>query len=190
MSENAHIMAFGCSSDEISAYIDGELDLVRQIELDAHFAVCQTCSIELNEQKQFLCSLNSSLKQERDIELPANFAKLIVANAESTVSGVRRPRELYNAIFICAALSLFVLFAMGADATTLLTGAYSLFEQTAIVFGFLGHLVYSIFVGLVIVVRSFATQVSQEGIKALAVAALFVLSAMLVSRKVLRTRGV
>jgi len=71
-----------------------------------------------------------------------------------------------------------------------LTGAYSLFEQTAIVFGFLGHLVYSIFVGLVIVVRSFATQVSQEGIKALAVAALFVLSAMLVSRKVLRTRGV
>ena len=113
MTEQMNIRGFECPSEEIAAYIDGEIELVRESELDVHFAACPICSDELNQQKEFLCRLNSSLKQEGDLELPANFTKLIVVNAESTVSGLRRPRERFNAIFICAGLFLFVLFALG-----------------------------------------------------------------------------
>src|SRR5664279_3152743 len=118
---------FECPSDEIASYIDGELDLTRELELDAHFRECSICTDELNQQKQFVCSLDLSLKHERELELPANFTKTIVANAESTVSGLRRPRERFNAIFICAGLFLFVLFALGTN-----TGSY--FEEVSTVY--------------------------------------------------------
>src|SRR5690349_12215641 len=112
MTEQGNI--FNCPSYEIAAYIDGELDQSRELELSMHFAACDVCSQELNQQKQFLCELDAGLKGE--IELPSDFAKTVIANAESTVSGLRRPRERFNALFICAALSLFALFALGPDA--------------------------------------------------------------------------
>src|SRR5438445_5520441 len=113
MTGQTQIRVFECPTDEIAAYIDGEMDAAREFELETHLAACEICSLELNQQKQFLASLNSSLKHEGDLELPANFTKLIVANAESTVSGLRRPRERFNAMFICAGLFLFALFALG-----------------------------------------------------------------------------
>src|SRR5688572_23637914 len=143
-----------CPTDDIAAYIDGELDLARELELDGHFAKCVPCTRELNQQKQFLCGLNSGLQRERELELPANFTKRVVANAESTVSGLRRPRERFNAIFICSALLLFVLFALGADAARVFDGVSLIFEKVAIVGGFFGHAIYALFVGVAIILRS------------------------------------
>ncbi|MEQ1603856.1 MAG: zf-HC2 domain-containing protein [Pyrinomonadaceae bacterium] len=188
MLDAARQTAFECPTDEISAYIDGELDLVRESVVESHFEACTVCSAELNRQKQFLCSLNSSLKEEKEIELPANFAKHIVANAESTVSGLRGSRERYNAVFICVGLFLFVLFAMGAEAGKLLRGVYGFFEQSAAVAGFFGHLIYSIFFGAVIVLRSFASQFRLDVVVGLAIAAFFAAALMLISRKVLSMR--
>jgi len=186
MTEVAKIGACDCPADEISAYIDGELDLVRELELEAHFAICESCSIDLNEQKQFLCCLNASLKQESDFELPKNVTKLIVANAESTVSGVRRPREMYNAVFICVGLALFVLFALGADAGKMLTGVYDSLEQTASVGGIFGHLIYSVFVGIIIVLRTFTTQFGFDLLMMVGMPVFFGVSLILISRKFLR----
>jgi hypothetical protein len=190
MKDGRHILAFECPTDEISAYIDGELDLVREVEMDAHFAVCQACTLELNRQKQFLCGLNASLNQEKDIELPAGFTKSIVANAESTVTGVRRPRELYNAMFICVGLLLFVLFAMGPEASRLFDGLARVVDQLTAVGGVFGRLIYSVFLGVAIVVRSIAGQV--PGDIGPAVMLLVVLAAvfMYLSRKALRLRRV
>ncbi len=174
-----------CPKDEITAYIDGELDLVRVNELDAHFAKCHPCSLDLNSQKQFLCGLNHSLKNEADIKLPANFTRLIVARAESTVSGLRRPSEIYNAVFICVGLALFVLFALGAEAGSLVDGIYNILGQIAVVSGFFGHIVYSVFVGVAIILRSFGSQVGFD--TALAGAAgFFVFLLMFFSRKMFR----
>src|SRR5436190_21488783 len=139
---------FRCPTDEIAAYIDGELSPKREFELDTHFAGCSVCSDELNHQKQFLCQLDSSLKNEKDIDLPVDFAKTIVANAESTVSGLRSTRERFNAVFICAGLFLFVLFASGADAGPMFRGVSDLFEQVMAVGSYFGHLIYSIFIGV------------------------------------------
>ena len=182
------INTFPCSANEIAAYIDGELDSLRELELEAHFAGCEICALELNQQKQFLSSLDFSLKHEKEFDLPANFTRSIVANAESTVSGLRRPRERFNALFICAGLALFVLFAAGAEAGKLFTGFSAIVEQIAAVGGFFGHLVYSVFIGLTIIVRTLAAQF-QFGVTAIIAASVILgVFSLFVSRKVLHAR--
>lgn len=183
---NLKANSFKCPSDEIAAYIDGELDPTRELKLVEHFLICELCSEELNQQKQFLCELDASLKGESELALPADFAKTIVANAESTVSGLRRPRERFNALFICAGLFLFVLFALGADAGRIFSGIATAFDQVAAVGGFFGHLVYSFFLGIAIIVRAVAVQFRFDLI--IAVVLTLVTSALLMfgSRRALR----
>ena len=177
-----------CPSDEIAAYIDGELDAPRELELDAHFMTCGVCSSELNLQKQFLNDLDASLRDANELDLPADFTKTIVANAESTVSGLRRPRERFNALFICAALFLFTLFALGADARRLFGGIAAAFDQVAAVGGFFGHLVYSVFWGMAIVVRSLAAQVRYDLVIALVLTVTIASLLTIISRRALRIR--
>lgn len=177
-----------CPSDEIAAYIDGELSPGRELELDAHFIECSGCAVELNQQKQFLCQLDLSLKHGNELNLPADFAKTIVANAESTVTGLRRPREQFNAIFICAGLFLFVLFASGPDAGQMVRGISDLFEQAIVVGGFFGHLIYSVFIGVSIILRSFAAQVRYDLAIAVGLSALSAAALMFISQRALRMR--
>ncbi len=72
-----------CPGGEIGAYIDGEVSPADETALEQHFAVCGICRAELNQQKTFLFVLNASLETETELELPKNFTKTIVANAES-----------------------------------------------------------------------------------------------------------
>lgn len=77
-----------------------------------HVDGCAACGRSLMQQRQFLAALSASLHNGgRTIELPKDFTTKIVASAESSVSGVRRPDELFTAVCISAALILFVLFA-------------------------------------------------------------------------------
>lgn len=174
-----------CPEDEISAYIDAELTPARELELEAHFAACRPCTEELNLQKHFLCGLDSSLKHDDEIELPVDFARHIVANAESTVAGLRRPRERYNALFICVAMLLFGLFALGADAGTVFSGVMVGVEQMGAVGAFFAKVVYSIFLGFAIIIRAVAAQVQvSEGYAVVLPAFVGVAFVMYVSRKV------
>jgi anti-sigma factor RsiW len=143
-----------CPADEIADYLDGELDAARDRELELHFAECGTCEDELRLQRQFLCALNSSLDRQSEIDLPEDFTRRVVANAESSVSGLRKPVERFNAIFICTALLLFVLFALGVDASGLFTSLGNSFDQVAVIGSFFGHVVYSVVVGVWVILRS------------------------------------
>lgn len=145
-----------CPTFEIAAYIDGELDAGRVLELESHFAGCPSCAEDLNHQKQFLLTLSNSLRNEGEIDLPKDFTKQIVARAESHVVGLRGSRERFNAVFIIVALSLFVLFALGAEAGTLVSWLKAVVHQALSVGGFFGRLVYSFFIGFVVIVRTFA----------------------------------
>jgi hypothetical protein len=179
----ARATTFECPTDEIAAYIDGELSAARELELDLHFAACSPCQRSLNEQKQFLCRLESSLKQDRDLELPPDFAKVVVVNAESTVSGLRRPRERFNALFICVALGLFGLFALGADTRVI----RAVIDQVGIVGAFFGRIIYSVSVGIVVILRSIAAPLPGETILGAALFAMC-LFLLVVSLGVLRLR--
>jgi anti-sigma factor RsiW len=177
-----------CPSQDIAAYLDGELMPARELELEMHLASCSVCHSELNSQKQFLRGLESTLRAEGGIDLPADFTRHLVVNAESSVSGLRRPRERFNAIFICAGLGLFALLAVGADAVA---GVPGVVAQAASIAGIVGHMIYSVLLGAAIIVRSLAAQVEPNAAgSVIALLALALGALWLATRKIVRIRRV
>ncbi len=173
-----------CSqTSEIAAFIDGELLPREELELELHLAVCGSCSAELNEQKKLLCALDFALENEKQFELPANFTKIVVANAESKVSGLRRPQERSKALFVCATLFLLVLLGLGGETETVLNTFRKFAEQFLAVGGFVWHLIYDVSVGTAIVLRSLSSQFIFNSFASLAILIVFVfLSLFLLSR--------
>jgi len=148
-----------CPSEEISSYIDGELTPSRELELEMHFASCESCRAELNLQKKFLIALDHALESEAEVDLPANFTRLVVANAESRVSGLRRRSERFNAFFVCSGLFLIIIFALGASGSnTARDAVFVVFEKIAAVASFAVHMVYDVAVGAVVILRSLASR--------------------------------
>ncbi|MGI8884551.1 MAG: anti-sigma factor family protein [Pyrinomonadaceae bacterium] len=142
-----------CPRTDIAAYIDGELTPREELELEIHLAACKDCAEELNQQKKLLCALDFAL-EENEIELPENFTKVVVANAESRVSGLRRPNERFNALFICSALFLLVFVGFGSEAKNVLTSSTIVVEQFLAIGGFITHLMFDVAIGATVVLRS------------------------------------
>jgi len=161
---------------DIAGYIDGELTSAREMELAAHFAVCSACAEELNLQKHLLRGLEVGLKDNADLELPEDFTKVVVANAESTVAGLRRPRERFNMLFICGGLGLFILVSFGVGALV------SMLDQFKAIGSFFGHIVYDFLLGVVVILRSGGGQVHPETVMALLMAGVFGFSVILARR--------
>ena len=169
------------ATGEIAAYIDGELVRAREMELALHLASCNACTDELNLQKHLLHGLEFGLRDNADLDLPEDFTKVVVANAESTVAGLRRPRERFNMIFICGGLSLFILLSFGVGAVV------SMLDQFKAIGAFFGHLVYDFLLAIVVILRSGASQVHPETVMALLMAGVFGF-AIFLARKVLLGR--
>ena len=176
-----------CPSPELSAYIDGELSSSSELELELHMSGCRICTDDLNMQKSFLNALDYSLEDEREIVLPKNFTKSVVANAESSVSGLRRPHERRNAALICAALILFSVFALGSSAGKTFVATAAIIEKFLAVVTSAGHLVYDIALGSAIIFRSLASKFLFDSVgTGLVLLVLAVLSLFLFSRVVMR----
>jgi hypothetical protein len=112
--------AFDCPAEEISAYIDGELAADVEAALESHVGACDICRRELNDQKGFLLALSDTLEREVPIELPDNFTRSVVVNAESNVSGLRDRKQRSSAFVIGTVLLLLAAAAVGS-----LTGVFS-----------------------------------------------------------------
>lgn len=176
-----------CPTSEIAAYIDGELPSRAEFELEMHFATCSSCKSKLNEQKTLLRALDFALEKEQEIELPANFTKVIVANAESKVSGLRRPQERFKALFICAALFLLVILGLGSETESVLNTFGKFGDQILAVGGFVFHLIYDFALGTAIILRSLSHQVVFNSAVSVAfLAILFVISVFTLSRLIVR----
>lgn len=176
-----------CPREEIAAYVDGEISPREELELEMHFAGCKICAEELNSQKQLLCALDSFCLNEREIELPENFTKVIVTTAESNVSGLRRPQERRKALFICSALFLLVLLGLVSqpDAMPGIFGKFA--EQLLAVGSFAAHLIFDIAVGITIVVRFLGHHFVFSSVLTFGfIVVLFVISLLTLSRLVLR----
>lgn len=111
--------AFNCPAEEISAYIDGELSAEMEVALERHIGACHICRQELNDQKGFLIALSDTLEREVPIELPEDFTRSVVVNAESKVSGLRDRRERSWALTIGIGLFLLAAVAVGSFAGVL-----------------------------------------------------------------------
>ena len=154
-----------CSErSDLAAYLDGELTPREELALDAHLAICGTCRTELNEQKKLLCVLNFALENEKEFELPENFTEVVVANAESKVSGLRRPQERSKALIVCAALFALGLLGLGRETPTVFDTFSNFAEQFLVVAGFVFHLFYDIALGTAIILRSLGSILLSDSI--------------------------
>ena len=178
-----------CPRTEIAAYIDGELSPREELDLELHFAVCPTCSAELNEQKKLLCALDFALENEDEIELPENFTKVVVANAESNVQGLRCPRERNRALMVCAALFVLIFIGLGAETSKTFASVTTITDKLFAVGSFFVHLVHDISIAAAVIFRSVFQQfVFKSTISAILIGICFVVSFLIFSRLMSRHR--
>lgn len=179
----------GCPLPELSAYIDGELSSSDELELERHLIGCRICTDDLNLQKSFLNALDYSLDGESRIELPKDFTKSVVANAESRVSGLRCQHEWRNAAFICMGLIVFSVFALGSSAERTFAASMGILVKVFAVIESVAHLFYDIALGSTIVLRSLgSTFLFGSGATVFVAVALIALSLYLFSRLIGRFR--
>ena len=188
MKPHQHITDAACPNADISAYLDGELSPDEEIGLETHIAVCAACARLLNEQKSLLLALDSSL-DDKAFELPKDFSRSVVANAESRVNGLRRPGERSAALIISAALLAITAIAAANSDRTL--GAFgSGIEATFAIAATGAHFVYDLSLGTAVIFRGlFSNLVVGSPGAALLVAALFFGFLFIFSRLFFRQSG-
>jgi hypothetical protein len=113
---------YTCETESIAAYIDGELDSDREAALEEHLKQCPSCATELQTQRIFMCELDSALASRFELAVPANFAQVVAAHAESDMHGVRNLAEHKRALRFCIILGLaaFALLGVAASKAVLL----------------------------------------------------------------------
>jgi anti-sigma factor RsiW len=102
-----------CESENIAAYIDGDLEPALRSVLEEHIKNCTRCASELQAQRLFMCELDSALANPFDLAVPTNFAQVVAVNAESDMSGVRSRAEHTRALRYCIVLGLAAFALLG-----------------------------------------------------------------------------
>lgn len=130
-----------CQTENIAAYIDGDLEPALRSALEEHVKECANCDAELREQRLFMCELDSALASPFDLAVPADFARVVAAHAESDMRGARDASERKRALRFCIILGLaaFALLGVASSKAVLLNvravvgklfGAVSVIAQT------------------------------------------------------------
>jgi hypothetical protein len=144
-----------CCSEELVAYLDGELDAASLAALERHLEDCSRCSAELRAERSLQHELNFTLAQEPLLELPKNFAQVVAARAQSDMSGVRERVERKRALCLCAALAAFSFLLLGGAAIgeSVLAPVRAFWKAGVALFNFLGHALYDAGAGLAVISR-------------------------------------
>jgi anti-sigma factor RsiW len=102
-----------CETENIAAYVDGELEPARRVALEKHIQHCGRCASELQAQRLFMCELDSALASPFYLAVPPNFAQIVAVHAESDMRGVRDRSEHTRALRFCVILSLAAFALLG-----------------------------------------------------------------------------
>jgi predicted anti-sigma-YlaC factor YlaD len=159
MDSNIQTTKKSCPREEISLYLDGELSADNEIHLEKHLSVCSNCLSEMNLQKQMLTALDFAFDNRREIELPKDFTKVIVAKAESEVSGLRCKKERFSAFLLFSALFLLLVVGFTAESEKIFTLLNDLGNQILAVGGFILHFTYNISIGIAVILRNLSQQI-------------------------------
>jgi len=106
-----------CQSEEVAAYLDGELDGSALDCFEQHVKQCLVCASELRTQRQLLCTLDVAFNDSRGFDLPSDFARVVTARAENDLTGVRNRHERKRAVQLCGVLALLSFGLLGGAAT-------------------------------------------------------------------------
>jgi hypothetical protein len=103
-------------SEEIAAYLDGELCAAACAQVEQHLRECPACKRKLYDQQRLLCTLDFALNDDPALLLPVNFSQVVAAHAAADMSGLRQRSEHGRALRLCAALLAASLILLGGAA--------------------------------------------------------------------------
>lgn len=142
-----------CRTDDVAAYLDGELDGAASEGFEAHLKTCARCATELRMQRQLLCTLDFAFS-EPSFELPRNFSRVVAAHAESDLSGMCKKSEVRRALQLCALLALLAFALLGAASRALVfQPARSSLRIAGSLLDLVGRALYDAGTGAAVIVR-------------------------------------
>lgn len=149
-----------CQSEEVAAYLDGEMNAQTAALFEEHLAVCARCAGLLQEQRRLLCALDFALGDRggQDIQLPTNFSRVVATQAQSDLRGLRTERaERRCALRLCLALACasFLLLGSAALSESVFKPVALLFRHAGTVLGFVARALYDVGAGVAVLLRSF-----------------------------------
>jgi hypothetical protein len=145
-----------CRSEEIAAYLDGELEAVAVSLFELHLKACLNCAQELHDQRRLLCALDYAFgEDEQSLALPQNFAQVVATHAESDMSGVRLRIEHGRALRWCIGLSLITFGLLGASLnSSVLVPVKAAARFAASLLGLMWNALYDAGAGLAVILRA------------------------------------
>ena len=150
MSTNHNI----CETENLTAYIDGELESGRHAALEEHIKQCARCASELQAQRLFMCELDSALAGPFDLAVPPNFAQMVAVRAESDMRGVRDRSEHRRALRFCIILGLAAFALLGvASSKAIILNVRSVAAKAFGVLGFFGRTTFDAAAGFTVISR-------------------------------------
>ncbi len=147
-------------TDDFSAYLDGELQPDEELNFEAHMADCSACRAELNRQKVFLSLLDGAMETELPMIDAERLTRSIIVNAESSVSGLRSPKEQVTAALICLGVLALAAGTIAVIGGGISTEVNSPFDRVAGIASAAGHLIYNVALSFSVVIRSVTSDVS------------------------------
>ena len=142
-----------CRTEDVAAYLDGELSGAASDSFEAHLKTCPPCATELRTQRQLLCTLDLAFG-DRSFELPRNFSRVVAAHAESDLSGMRKKSERRRAFQMCVLLAILAFALLGTASRALVfQPAGSFLRIAAGLFDVAGRALYDAATGAAVIVR-------------------------------------
>jgi hypothetical protein len=143
-----------CETENIVAYIEGDLDPALRLALEEHLKDCATCVSELQSQRIFMCELDSALASPFDLAVPANFAEVVAVHAKSDMRGMRDRAEHARALRFCIVLGLAAFALLGvASSKAVLLNLKSIAGKILGVLGFFGEAIFNAAAGFIVISR-------------------------------------
>jgi hypothetical protein len=148
-----------CPSEDVAAYLDGELDAQSVALFERHLKECGQCATELQQQRRLLCTLDFALggREGEDLQLPTNFSEVVTAHAQSDLSSLRSERaEHKRALRLCLALAFasFALLGGAALSESVFKPLGLLIRHAGTVLGFMGRAIYDFGAGVAVIARA------------------------------------
>lgn len=177
-----------CEPENIAAYIEGDLHPSARLALEEHLKQCDSCVLELQEQRRFMCELDSAFSSSFDLAVPPNFAQVVAVRAESDMRGVRNTAEHKRALQFCILLGLAAFVFLGAAASKAeIAGAATSINKAAGILGLVARTIYEAAAGLASMARLLTRSLMASSPLAGLAALLIIVAAVgLLSRLIIR----
>jgi len=177
-----------CETENIAAYIEGDLEPALHSDLEEHLKGCVHCASELREQRLFMCELDSALASPFDLEVPENFAKVVAVHAKSDMRGMRDASEHARALRFCIILGLAAFALLGFASSKAVLLSIKAFAGKALgVLSFFGEAILNAAAGFTVVSRVVSRGlISDSRLAGLAGLLLVVLAIAILSRLITR----